>query len=874
MADFLIVARANLNLVHGFFAPVHIHVEQYDGNWNEQLQLTLYNGADLYEIPNEVASVVISGTKKDNTGFSYYCTWDGAVVFAPLMKQMTLFDGFVPANITLFDSDGNQLSTAVFVLDIEPSALPAPVLESSNDFQAFIDYVNTAEYYKMLSQSFAVGDTGIRTGEDTDNAEYYWNQIKNIKGSPLVAATAAAMTEHDRVYVYTGSETGYTSGNWYYWSGSAWTSGGTYNAQGVSTDDTLTTQGAAADAKAVGDAFTTVNSSITALNTAVSKAYKSDDTTETSIDSADYIPFYDTSASAKKKISMANFSTGGSTITVRTSESDLYGKSVTITDGSTTVTRTFSNSGVAVFSGVTLIGDLTVSSTGTSQTAKGTISINYYSSYTVILRFWSATVTITGDSALSSATVTVTDSANNTVGTVILSSGTGTFTALYPDTYTFSTTYSSEVYSDYVVVTEETTYTVELATYVVYGFHIDGSESDPASMISYAVQYSGNNVRNYNFTPAHYDFANNRMDAGSWNLTDDFFIPRSCMLKYDGTVDYYLSENNEALKADGVTASDVANTQYGGNAMMEWGRDGNKIWVKCVPDNDDVNSCTYYVSNEQLDSGFKAYNFYDAAGHAIDHFYTAKYNGSAISSKLRSISGQTCMGTVLPSNEIVYATANNVNGSVEWYAELFGDRLLINILLMMIGKSTDTQAVFGMGNLSGSGSADLPKTGAMNGRGQWYGTLGTSNGVKVFGMENYWGHQYRRTYGFVMKNGALKYKLTYGTTDGSSGTGYNLSGTGYKDSSESVSASSNGYLKKFKFLSDGAMIPVDTAGSSTTYYCDTYTHQSNSGEYCLLMGGMVGSSDGAGAFFHNLVLPSANTSWQCNTTLSCKPLSS
>lgn len=59
-------------------------------------------------------------------------------------------------------------------------------------------------------------------------------------GAPLVASTVADMTDHDRIYVYTGSETGYTNGNWYYWDGTAWTSGGTYNSQAIG-DGTITT---------------------------------------------------------------------------------------------------------------------------------------------------------------------------------------------------------------------------------------------------------------------------------------------------------------------------------------------------------------------------------------------------------------------------------------------------------------------------------------------------------------------------------------------------------------------------------------------------------------------------------------------------------
>ena len=78
---------------------------------------------------------------------------------------------------------------------------------------------------------------------------------KTDVGTPLVASTAAGMTDTSKIYVYTGSETGYTAGNWYYYNGSAWASGGVYNAEAIETDETLSVSGMAADAKAVGDEF-------------------------------------------------------------------------------------------------------------------------------------------------------------------------------------------------------------------------------------------------------------------------------------------------------------------------------------------------------------------------------------------------------------------------------------------------------------------------------------------------------------------------------------------------------------------------------------------------------------------------------------------
>lgn len=76
---------------------------------------------------------------------------------------------------------------------------------------------------------------------------------KDEVGSPLVASTVAEMTDENKIYVYVGSETGYTSGNWYYWDGSAWTSGGIYNSEGFVLDSSLTSATEPAQAKAVGD---------------------------------------------------------------------------------------------------------------------------------------------------------------------------------------------------------------------------------------------------------------------------------------------------------------------------------------------------------------------------------------------------------------------------------------------------------------------------------------------------------------------------------------------------------------------------------------------------------------------------------------------
>lgn len=94
-------------------------------------------------------------------------------------------------------------------------------------------------------------------------------QAEAAVGTPLVASTVAGMTDITKIYVYTGSETGYTSGNWYYWNGTAWTSGGVYNSTAFQTDTTLAVSGMAADAKVVGDELTDVKSDLNGFNDSV-----------------------------------------------------------------------------------------------------------------------------------------------------------------------------------------------------------------------------------------------------------------------------------------------------------------------------------------------------------------------------------------------------------------------------------------------------------------------------------------------------------------------------------------------------------------------------------------------------------------------------
>ena len=399
---------------------------------------------------------------------------------------------------------------------------------------------------------------------------------------------------------------------------------------------------------------------------------------------------------------------------------------------------------------------------------------------------------------------------------------------------------------------------------VVYGFHVNGNESNPAAMVTYLKDAVGMTPAKMNYTAGYFNY-------GSWK--DAFFMPRPCMLKYDGTVDYYLDPDDYSKKEDG-TASDVANTSYGGNAMMEWGQNGKKIWIKVIPDTDSK-SGTVYIADHQVDSTYHAWSFINNQGVLVDHFYTPIYNGAMVDTKLRSISGldYTYLDSALTATaEVTAAKANNPGTDVMWNTEVFADIQLINFLLILIGKNMDTATTFGEGRRGQSSSAsNMLATGTMDTKGLFWGSNATTYGVKVFGMENWWGNQWRRYAGHICVSGVEKVKLTYGTKDGSTATAYNTDDTGYlKTGLTAHTGSSGGYCSKMRFSAYG-MTSEAASGTSSTYYCDGLWFNDSATSYAC-RGGTCNYGATVGAFYSSLSGSAGATYWDIGASVSCKPL--
>ena len=286
------------------------------------------------------------------------------------------------------------------------------------------------------------------------------------------------------------------------------------------------------------------------------------------------------------------------------------------------------------------------------------------------------------------------------------------------------------------------------------------------------------------------------------------------------------------------------------------------------------NTANIYICDKKLDDDFVCWSHIDNNGNEIDYCYMPIYNGSNVNGVLRSISGKAPMAGQTATTEITYAKANNTGSDVIWYTELFNDRMLINLLLLLIGKSTDTQTVFGAGNNNSyvsTSNTGIKNTGTMNTKGLFWGNQDNVSGVKVFGIEHWYGNTWRRIGGWINDKGTQKIKMTYGQSDGSTTDGYNETGSGYISIGGATPIGTDGgYISKM-LITDNGLIPTIVSGSATTYYCDGLWFNNSQVNYACV-GGDSRNPSRVGALYSHLKIASSDANWAIAAAISCKPL--
>lgn len=185
--------------------PPRVYAKQYDNNMRI-IKANLYANGQPYTVQSgfevNVRMAKPDGTYVYNPALEISDTY----VLIVLTQQMLAVAGECPAEIEVVQG-GNVLSTATFVICVAADPVPEHAIESTDEFKTIqeildeveaaskivtdnLDAINTvsenieaikdapqqaqaAANSAKLAESWAVGGTGTREGEDTDNAKYY-----------------------------------------------------------------------------------------------------------------------------------------------------------------------------------------------------------------------------------------------------------------------------------------------------------------------------------------------------------------------------------------------------------------------------------------------------------------------------------------------------------------------------------------------------------------------------------------------------------------------------------------------------------------------------------------------------------------------------
>jgi hypothetical protein len=184
-----------------------INAKQYDRS-SRFLSITCYNHGELYSINAGEHSAYIRYKKADNHSVFNFCEINNrGKILVELTEQMLASDGICYADLVIVNKgdanvDANTgkiitidnasiLSTMPLHIDVTGAAIENSDIESSYECNIINETLTKYEaQYKDVVQSaksWAIGGTGTRTNEDTDNAKYYAElALKNAYGGDSI----------------------------------------------------------------------------------------------------------------------------------------------------------------------------------------------------------------------------------------------------------------------------------------------------------------------------------------------------------------------------------------------------------------------------------------------------------------------------------------------------------------------------------------------------------------------------------------------------------------------------------------------------------------------------------------------------------------
>lgn len=192
-----------------------INAKQYDKS-SRFLSITCYNHGELFPINAGEHSAYIRYRKVDNSSVFNSCDIDSkGKIIVELTEQMLATDGICYADLVIVNKGETKvdtstgeilaidntsvLSTMPLHIDVTGTAVENSNIESSYEFNGLNTALEKAEaeYTEVMktSKSWAVGGTGTRSGEDTDNSKYYSRQSSSSANAANTSALNAANSE-------------------------------------------------------------------------------------------------------------------------------------------------------------------------------------------------------------------------------------------------------------------------------------------------------------------------------------------------------------------------------------------------------------------------------------------------------------------------------------------------------------------------------------------------------------------------------------------------------------------------------------------------------------------------------------------------------
>ena len=301
---------------------------------------------------------------------------------------------------------------------------------------------------------------------------------------------------------------------------------------------------------------------------------------------------------------------------------------------------------------------------------------------------------------------------------------------------------------------------------------IDQSNSNPLTCCTYADSAVGMNKA-----------------SSEW---DTIFGYKPCIMQ-NGNVVGYLNPNDFSKYEDG-SAAPITDSNY--DVMIEFPRRGLNISTS-----GDIVSVS--LTDNPNDSNFQ-YLAHKRGSVQKDYFYLGAY---VMTNGYKSVSGQSPLVNVNLTNFINSTHARGASYEIM----AFYQYTYIQALYVLKYGNLNSQQALGQGYVGGSSAQT---TGATNTKGMCYGSSSTTDRVKLFGLEDFWGNVYQWLSGLYSDSSRNLLTTTdnFGTNISASSWEYNVA--------SGVSSNINGWVSKVQGGNNSGFVVKETSGSATTFFCD------------------------------------------------------